>query len=167
MGGKEGGRWDDGWWAACSSWDNYDAKTTSPIKTTSFKTPTSPALCLSLSLSPHCPVGTLLWTISHSSLRPAFHAHVLPFLYWPPWRYSSFSCPPLGLPWSYSVEFSKTHSWPQALLSLNSHLDGQEGALKQTKVLEPRGNRGDWRQLTRLASCKLANCEPCKRESNP
>ena len=98
---------------------------------------------LSLSLPPHCPVGTLLWKISHSSLRPAFHAHVLPFLYWPPWRYSSFSCPPLGLPWSYSVGLSKTHSWPQALLSLSSHFDGQEGALKQTELLAPRGDRGD------------------------
>lgn len=145
MGSEEGGRWDDGWWAACSSWGFISgAKTTSPIKTTPFKTPNSPVL---LSFSFFVPT-TVRWEPCCEGSHTAhwdlpFMPMFFHFCVGPHGDTPLFSYPPLGLPWSYSVEFSKTRSWPQALLSLSSHRYGQEGALKQTRVLEPRGNRGD------------------------
>lgn len=166
MGSEEGGRWDDGWGTACSSWGFIsDAKTTSPIKTTPFKTPTSPAL-LSFSFivpttvrwEPCCERShTAHWDppfmpmFFHFGIGPCGDTPLFLILLW-------VSHGPTV--WNLARH---THDPRPCSLSTPTAMARKEPWNKQ-KCLSPEGT-----EVTAEAAnqTQAANCEPCKRESNP
>lgn len=110
-----------------------------PHQDHSFKTPTSPAL---LSFSFIVPI-TVWWEPccerSHKLTETRLSCPCSSISASAPVEIPSISYPPLGLPWSYSVEFSKTLTWPQACsLSTHTAMARKEPWNKQ-KCLSPEG----------------------------